>query len=172
MNPTKSRRPLPVPDGDDEQDDGGKLDQLVQSRAAQLVLWETQPITRPILDRGFLELPPSQRSVEVILYWMARGEHWLSPNGWLRAWVRLNLIIAVLLGVSALTVVPVGTLVLEGVSGWTSQVGLLTRDVGLAVQMLPPIVVTIGVVALGVHLFRRHHSRRSQPRYPRHEDFE
>jgi len=57
MNRTKSRRPLPVTDGDDEQDDGGKLDQLVQSRSAQLVLWETQPITRPVLARGSWSYP-------------------------------------------------------------------------------------------------------------------
>jgi hypothetical protein len=110
-----------------------------------------------------LRLPATQRAVEVVVLWLARLEHWLSPGGWLRAWVRLNFIFAAALGVSASTVVPVVAMVLEGLGGWTSRIGLITEDLGIAAARgLPPVIVAAGLVLLGFHLFRRHRIARSR----------
>ena len=127
-----------------------------------LCYWDPQPIHRPVIDPEFQDLAWPQRSVEVVLYWFGRIEHWLSPGGWLRAWLRLNIWIAVFLSISAATVVPAMAAVMTGLTGWTGQVSVLSDDIARIVHSLPPIVMTIGVIFLVVHLVRRYRNRSRQ----------
>ena len=139
---------------------------LFNDSESELVLWNPQPIQRPVVDATFVHLPWHQRAVEVVVYLLAQTEYWLSPNGWLRAWLRLNLWIAVVLGISAATVVPAVRSVMSGVTGWTGEVSHISDDIARIVHRLPPIVVTIGAIFLMVYLVRRfrHRSRlRSGP---------
>ena len=124
-----------------------------------LALWNPQPIRRPDVDLNFLRLPWHQRAVEVIVYTVAQTEYWLSPNRWLRAWLRLNLWIAVFLGISAATVVPAVRSIMSGLTGWTGEVSLISDDIARIVHRLPPIVVTIGATFVTVYLIRRFRHR-------------
>tara|TARA_R110002096_G_scaffold342549_1_gene535525 strand:- start:10547 stop:11164 length:618 start_codon:yes stop_codon:yes gene_type:complete len=149
------------------------------SGRSDLGLWNPHPIQRPALDQEFQSLAWPQRGVEAILYWLGCSEHWLSPSGWLRAWLRLNIWIAVFLTISAFTVVPAVAAVMTGLAGWTGQVSVLSDDIGRIVHSLPPIVVTVGVIFLTVYLVRRYRNRSrfhqqrhpsQHPGYPNHHN--
>ena len=90
--------------------------------SAGLVLWEPQPLAAPSLPSEFDRLPHVPRSFESVRFALARLERWLSPEGWLRAWLRLNLIIAVVLCCSAVLVLPVVGHVFAELVAWTGMI--------------------------------------------------
>jgi hypothetical protein len=106
---------------------------------APLCLWNPIPVSRPVVDPSVLELADPQRSVEIVLYWLARTEHWLSPSGWLRAWVRLNLWTAVVLAVCTFTVVPAVTAVVAGLTGLTQEMSQISDHLGRSFASLLPL---------------------------------
>ena len=60
-------------------------------------LWKQEPIDPPMPR---LELTPDswvERGAEVVGWSLARLEYWLSESGWLRAWLRLNLFLSIVL---------------------------------------------------------------------------
>ena len=70
------------------------FDQLPDYKDLQC-LWKQERIERPIPN---LELTPDsgmERGAEVVGWWIARLEFWLSESGWLRAWLRFNLIVSI-----------------------------------------------------------------------------
>jgi len=66
------------------------------------------------------DLPWPQRIAEVLRYGLLAFEYSLSPGGGLRAWLKLNMAVAVFLGIPALLVVPVITVLVTAVSTWTA----------------------------------------------------
>ena len=82
------------------------------------VVWQPKPVERPQIDRSLVSLPPIQRSAEVLRYSLLKAEHWLSPNGRLRAWMKLNILAALFIGIPALIVVPILTYLLGQFVTW------------------------------------------------------
>ena len=121
-----------------------------------LQLCNPQPITRPVVDPAILELAALQRSIQVILYWLARIEHWLSPTGWLRAWIRLNLWVAVVLAACAFTVVPAITAVVAGLTGLTLELSRISDDLGRSFASLLPLLSALILLGVGFYFTRRH----------------
>jgi len=137
-------------------DEGDAINQHPLRKAtAELCLWNPQPVSRPKVDPGILHLRAHQRSVEVIVHWLARMEHWLSPSGWLRAWIRLNVWIAVVLAISAVTAVPAVTAVVAGLTELTREVSFLSDDVGRSFLSLLPVFGSLSVIGLGIYFVRR-----------------
>ena len=69
-------------------------------------LWKQEPLDRPTAN---LELTPDswvERGAEVLGWSLARFEYWLSASGWLRAWLRLNLFLSVLLMIAGVLLLP------------------------------------------------------------------
>ncbi len=69
-------------------------------------LWKQEPVTPPVPD---LELTPDhwvERGAEVIGWSLARLEHWISASGWLRAWLRLNLFLSIVLTSAGVLLLP------------------------------------------------------------------
>lgn len=124
--------------------------------STSLALWNPQPITRPQIDSAVLDLPPAQRGVEVILYWTARTEHWLSPTGWLRAWVRLNLWVAVVLAVCAFTVLPAVAVTVAGLAGLTLEISRISDDLGRSFASLLPLIGGLILAGVVLYVARRH----------------
>lgn len=121
----------------------------------QVRLWSPQPIARPRPDPAMLALPPVQRSVEVVVYWLARTEHWISPSGWLRAWVRLNLWSAVVLATIAFTVIPAVSALVAGLTGLTLELSRISDDLGRSFASLLPVTGTLILAGVGYWLVRR-----------------
>jgi hypothetical protein len=90
----------------------------MQDDANKPVLWKPKSIEPPEVDRALSKLPPIQRAAEVVRYSVLRIEHWLSPNGRLREWIRLNILAALLIGIPALIIVPILTYLLGQFVTW------------------------------------------------------
>ena len=100
------------------------------------------PLARPQIASDLIRLSALERSAEVVRYAGCRFEYWLSPRGELRAWFRLNLLLALLLAVPTILVAPVVTLFLSAVVTWSQY--LLTA----AVNTLLTLLVGVGIAAI------------------------
>ena len=131
-------------------------------------LWKQKRTERPTPD---LELTPDswvERGAEVVGWWLARLEFWLSESGWLRAWLRLNLIVAIVLTSAGLLLLPPVARVLEQIARSSHWLGEIFGELATVITSLPPVAVTLGVLYLGFVLYRRFRRRRLSHRggYP------
>ena len=94
--------------------------------------WNPRPVPRPSVDPDLPDYPSVTRTAEVLRYHMLMLEHALSRGGGLRAWLKLNLLIGLVLAAPALLVVPVVTLLLSGVSAWSVFLLATVRNLTLA----------------------------------------
>ena len=62
-----------------------------------------------------------QRVVECFRYTILSVEHWISPDGHLREWLRRNLLLGAWLIVPALFVMPIIGLILWQLTGWLNM---------------------------------------------------
>lgn len=137
-----------------------------------LRVWDPKPVPEPRVDPDLPELPWPARSAEVIRYGLARAEHWLSPGGLLREWLRLNLWGALVLSAAAVLVVPAVTAVLKGAVTWSALGADIVANVTSAALKLPPVVLAAACLWLGYRLLRRHWPRRRPEGRQRQEGFE
>ena len=82
------------------------------------VLCKPEPIAKLSVNRSFLKMNPLERAAEVLRYSALKTEHWLSPNGRLREWMRLNILAAFFIGIPALIIVPILTFLLGQFATW------------------------------------------------------
>jgi hypothetical protein len=155
MKPLKSLSELPDP---------GELNRL----------WKQEPVTAPEPD---LELTPDswvERGAEVLGWWLARLEHWLSASGWLRAWLRLNLFFAVVLTSAGLLLLPPVARVLEQLASSSHWLGRIAGDLFALLTALPPVALSLGALYLGYLLYRRFRRKRHHQRggYPNDEYYQ
>ena len=135
-------------------------------------LWKQEPLDRPTAN---LELTPDswvERGAEVVGWWIARLEFWLSESGWLRAWLRFNLIVSIVLASAGLLLLPPVTRVLEQIARSSHWLGEILGDVFALITGLPPVAITLGVLYLGYLAYRRFRRKRLPHRggYPQ-EDY-
>ena len=101
------------------------------------------PLKPPQTCADSTTLSAIERSAEVLRYSACRLEYWLSPGGRLRAWLRLNLLLAELLAIPSIILAPVITLFLATLASWT-EYALIA-----AVNTLLTLVTGVGIVAVG-----------------------
>ena len=77
--------------------------------------WSPRCLSPPTVDPALTELHPVVRSAEVLRYSIAKFEYWISPGGHVREVLRLSSLLAALLGIPALMVMPLVTLLLTQV---------------------------------------------------------
>jgi len=135
-------------------------------------LWKQEPLRPP---RRYLELTPDswvERGGEVIGWWIARLEYWLSESGWLRAWLRLNLIVSIVLSIAGLLLLPAVSRVLEQFAQSSHWIASVVDDVFGIIRGLPPVIISLGVVYLVFVVARRFlWHRRGRPDRPYREDY-
>src|SRR3954447_1404674 len=81
--------------------------------------WNPQPIPQPHVDPELSKLNGLQRAAESFRYTILSIEWWLSPNGKLREWLRLNGRISSVLIIPAVLIVPLVTVILWQIWQWT-----------------------------------------------------
>lgn len=84
--------------------------------------WQPHPIAPPTVDPSLPQLSGIERSAEVIRHSLLTAEYWIAPNGWLRAWFRLNIRLAVIVAIPAFLIVPLVTFALGQFSNWASLI--------------------------------------------------
>lgn len=85
--------------------------------------WQPKPLPEPVVDSELPHLNGIERAAEVIRFILTTLEHWLSPSGRLREFVKMNARLAIAIAVPVVIVAPLVTLALEQLKGW---VALLT----------------------------------------------
>jgi hypothetical protein len=93
----------------------------------------------------------------VIRYSLCRAEYWISPNGWLREWFRINLWAAIVLAIPALLVAPVGSYLLERMaagSGLMAEVAQHLSQLPEALRSGVVIVAAFAVIFVLKFIFR------------------
>jgi len=132
-------------------------------------LWKQEPLDRPTAN---LELTPDnwvERGAEVIGWSIARLEHWLSASGWLRAWLRLNLFLSIVLASAGLLLLPPAERVLRQMAQSSHWVSAMVHDLFGILTSLPPVVISLGILYLTFLMarwvIRRRSGRRGEGYY-------
>jgi hypothetical protein len=120
-----------------------RLKQLIQQH------WHPKPIDPPAPDADVKDLTGPQRSAEVFRYSILSVEWWLSPNGKLREWLRLNGKISGVLLIPAVLVIPLVTFILWQAWTWTGWLVAIAGNLILfPLAALVALGVLLGVIAL------------------------
>jgi len=123
-------------------------------------LWKQHPINKPEPD---LELPSEswlERGAEVIGWWFAKLEHWLSGNGWLRAWLRFCLWVCITLTAAGLLLLPAVSTVLAEFAVSTQWVATIIGHLATSVTVLPPVLISLAMAYVIYLVARRLWMRR------------
>lgn len=80
--------------------------------------WQPKPIKPPKVNPNTGHLSGVQRSAEVIRHSLLSFEWWISPNGALREWFKINSKITSFLIIPAVIVMPLVTLILWQIAQW------------------------------------------------------
>lgn len=107
--------------------------------------WRPQPPPPPRLDRDVDTLPTIERVAEVTRFNVLALEQAISPNGGLRAWLKLNVLVALVLAIPAVLVVPVVTYLLGGFATWSVFLAQIAENLLRTAVMVFLIVLVIVV---------------------------
>ena len=118
--------------------------------------WHPQPLKAPQVDPDLPHLNALQRAVEALRDGFLALEHWMSPNGRIREFIRFNAILAVVLLVPALVIMPIITLILGQVAGWVAALA----NIACSLVIIPlAVLATIILVKLVIVVTRAHFGR-------------
>jgi hypothetical protein len=124
--------------------------------------WQPIPLPCPEVDPELPNLSMIERAAEVMRYKLLQIEYTLSPEGGLRGWLKLNVLLSLLIGIPALFLVPIITYLGSSFVSWT---GFLLESLTNILYCLL-VLIAIGVTILGVGLltnyFRREKIRNAQ----------
>ncbi len=113
-----------------------------------LVFWCPREIGRPRVEPDLSRMGPIERSAEVIRYSLCRAEYWISPNGWLREWFRLNLWFAVVLAIPAILVAPLAGYLLELMAESSGLMAEVAQNLSQLPEGLRSVVIVVAAVAV------------------------
>ncbi len=113
-----------------------------------LVFWSPREIGPPRVEPDLSRLSPIERSAEVIRYSLCRAEYWISPNGWLREWFRINLWFAVVLAIPAILVAPLAGYLLGRIAAGSGLMAEVAQNLSRIPEALRSGVVVVAAVAV------------------------
>jgi hypothetical protein len=129
--------------------------------------WHPQEIRPPIVDPDLPHQTGIERSAEVFRYSVLAAEHWLSPAGCMREWLRFNTRVAIILAIPSVMIVPIITYSLTQFTTWTT---LLVQTTSNLILFPLSALLMVGLVSAVVFLAKSIQSR--YPRRPPHGYYE
>ena len=120
--------------------------QRIAARALQPV-----PVEQPKIDPQLTKLGSIERAGEVLRFSMRQFEYWLSPRGTLREWVRLNLKLALFVGIATAVLTPVVRMLLNSVVSLSA----ILIEIAKNLVLLPAWIGTALLIIAGVGLLWR-----------------
>jgi hypothetical protein len=109
-------------------------------------------LSSPVAPKDLERLPVLERMATVIGYSIRRLEFWVSPNGRLREWCRINVAVALILLIPGLTLLPAAVLVFSGVAALTSSLQQIAANL---LSICFSLLLTVGIIS-GIVLLVRH----------------
>lgn len=113
--------------------------------------WSPRKIDPPTVDPDLEKLNGPQRTAEVLRYTILSLEWWLSPNGRLREWLKLNGKISSILLIPAVLLAPLITFLLWQGAIW---IALLVQIAGGLIVLPLAILLAAICIAVVVSLFK------------------
>lgn len=107
--------------------------------------WQPIPPPPPQLDSNVDHLPWFERVAEVVRFNLLSLEHAISPNGGLRAWLKLNVLLAIVLAIPAVLLVPLITYLLSGFVTWAEYLTQIAQNLLRAAVMILGLVLIVVV---------------------------
>ncbi len=122
------------------------------SLTMRLTQWfQPTAIDPPQVYPRLTKLRPLPRAGEVLRYTFHRAEHWLSPGGLLREWVRHNLRLALVVTIPLLIFAPALTLMMTHATEWSAQLLDIAGNLAQIPRRISPGVL---ITAAGCLLLR------------------
>jgi hypothetical protein len=109
-------------------------------------------LSPPAIPKNVDQLEVMERTATVLGYSIRRLEFWVSPNGRLREWCRINVAIGLILLVPGLTVLPAAVLVFGGLATFTGYMATIAANL---LSVCLSLTLTIGIIS-GFVLLVRH----------------
>lgn len=113
--------------------------------------WQPEPLSVPEVDHELPRLSGIERAAEVVRFMLSRLEYALSPQGDLRAFVKLNARLALSIAIPVFMVAPLVTMAIQQFKTWTS---LLTETFSSFVLFPLSVVLSIILVAGLIYIGR------------------
>jgi hypothetical protein len=114
-----------------------------QVRQALIQRWQPEPLPPPVVDVELPKLCAIERAAEVLRHNCCCLEHWISPNGALREWLKLNLRLAFGIGIPALLVAPLVTFALKQFRNW---IDVITQTTSNLVLVPLSVLLVVGLI--------------------------
>lgn len=113
-------------------------------------------IAAPTIDPHVRRMSRLVRASEILRFTVLRVEHWLSPGGTLRECVRFNVKLALLLGIPAVLLTPIITLLLTSAVEWSAKLAQIARNLALVPAWVgTAVLIVAGIGALKRFMFGR-----------------
>lgn len=104
-------------------------------------------IRSPVVNKSLDRMNSLQRTAEAFRYSLLSLEHWMSPEGNVRQWVKANTRLAVFIAVPTFLAFPVVTVALWEVESWINS---LTAIAGKLIFL--PILALLALVSISIVL--------------------
>lgn len=129
-------------------DDGMVLASSLPVRISRafMLAWSPIRVKPPELDSHLETLSGVERVSEVLRFSALSVEVAISPHGGLRAWLKLNVLVALVLAIPAILVVPIITYLLSGFSTWSQ---FLVEIANNLIQAAASLIGMVLVVVIG-----------------------
>ena len=124
-----------------------------ESKFQQLLhrYWTPKPIRTPTVDPELRNLSGIERVAESLRYTVLSIEWWLSPNGTLREWLKINGKVSSILLIPAVLVIPLVTFIVWQLATWI----VLLVQIASNLILLPLAALAAGILITGVVLIVR-----------------
>ena len=131
----------------------------IVQRALDILRYDARPLAPPQVDAEFDELSLPIRFAETIRYNLARLEYAIGANGWLRAYLRLNLRLLLFLLVPSAAALILLACLIPAFSSLTQILGLMeagSKSLMMAVVYgLVTLVIVSAIISVIVAIMRR-----------------
>jgi hypothetical protein len=109
--------------------------------------WRPTPLAVPQIDPALEEMNAVERVAESLKFFALEFEYWLSPGGRLRAWIALNLFLAIVVAVPVGLMFPLVSQALWFILDWSSFATGIAGNIFSVAALL----AATSAVAMGTH---------------------
>ena len=114
-----------------------------------------KPICKPVVDIRLEGLNGLQRITEAFRYTILCMEHWISPEGHIREWLRKNLRWSALIIIPTLIVFPVVTVALCEFVAWVNSLTTIASKLIFLPVLVLLALISITIVCRIISVFKR-----------------
>ena len=104
-------------------------------------------VCKPVVNTSLVHMNGLQRCTESFRYIILCVEHWISPDGKLRVWVKANARLTVLLAAPTFIAFPVVTVALWELEAWTNSLTTITSKL-----IVLPFLTLLAVASITISL--------------------